>query len=80
MCKKEIDTILARLRRILCSPKLQPEQIDAVNKSIKEFVQIRQSGKLDRRKVFRATARVSTVLLELCDEDMETTSSTTHKE
>lgn len=64
MSKKEIDVILAKLHAILRSPNLQPEQREEVKQSIKEFRQIRRSGKLDQGKLFRATARVAEVLLQ----------------
>lgn len=64
MSKKVIDVILAKLHAVSRSPNLQPEQRDEVMQSIKEFRQVRRSGKLDQGKLYRATARVAEVLLQ----------------
>ena len=69
---KELDEILTRLKRVSRSPRLQSDQYEAVAKAIKELEQIRRSGKLDRKKAFRASARVAGVLLQILNEESVT--------
>ena len=72
MKRREIDAILSLLRKVLRSPKLQDEHINAIEKSIKELKTIRQSGKLDTDKAFRVVTRIATVLQQLADEGVLT--------
>lgn len=69
MNSRAINEVLARLRRVQRSPRLRSDQHEALRRSIREFVQIRRSGKLDKGKLFRATARVAEILLDFSQEE-----------
>jgi hypothetical protein len=64
MKDKELIATIVALQRVLANPRLEAHQ-ESLQKGLKELEKIRRSGKLDRRKVFRATSLITRTLVEM---------------
>lgn len=76
MNTKALNAALEHLRRVMYAPRLQPAQREVLKKAERELKRIRQSGKLDRDRLFRATADIASVLLTLLDDSNPTGDAT----
>ena len=76
MNTKALNAALVHLRRVLSDPRLQPAQREVLRKAERELKRIRQSGKLDRDRLFRGTADIASVLLTLLDDSNPTSNAT----
>ena len=68
---KSIGLTAARrmITKVLAKPGLRPDQRDRLQRAKRELKKIAQSGKLDRRRIFRATESIAAVLLEVIETD-----------
>jgi uncharacterized protein len=60
---------LRQITKVFVDPRLKPGQRDQLQKAKRELEKSLQSGKLDERRLFRAVAIVSAVLLEIVQDD-----------
>lgn len=65
MKNKELTATLAHLRRLLADPRLETAYREKLRKGTWELEKIRQSGKLDPRRIFRATSLIASTLVEM---------------
>lgn len=68
MGSKYLTAALAALGRVLADPRVGFAHRSRLLKAKRELEKIRQAGKLDRDKVFRATELIATVLCEVVSE------------
>jgi hypothetical protein len=65
MKSRELTATIAILRRLLADPRLETAYRENLRKGLRELEDIRRSGKLDRKKVFRAISLISSTLVEM---------------
>ncbi len=61
---KGLTETLVLLERMISDPRLGPSHREDLRKAKREFKQLARSGKLDRRQIFRVTARITAALSE----------------
>ena len=66
---KELQAVLDILRRVLARPELGPVSRGDLLKAERELKKLRRSGKLDRRRIFRATKLIAEALCDSFDDD-----------
>ena len=64
MKNRELAATLAHLKRLLADPRLDNAHWKKLRKGYKELEKVGRSGKLDPRRVFRATELISSTLVE----------------
>lgn len=64
MKNKELTATLVYLKRLLADPRLDAACREKLRKGQRELEEVKRSGKLDRRKVFRATSLITSTLVE----------------
>ena len=65
---RTLSLTLAYLKRVLADPELESGHREVLTKALRELEVVRRSGKLDRRRVFRAVEMISATLLEMSQE------------
>ena len=81
MKDNELTATIAALQRLMAEPRLGTARQERLRKGLKELERIRRSGKLDRRKVFRAVSLISSTLVEMLqDTEPPTTPDNTSAE
>lgn len=65
MYSKELSATLALLQRVLADPGLEPVRRERLRKGRRELKKVKQSGKLDQARVFRATFIITSTLVEM---------------
>ena len=65
---KELQAVLDILRRVLSRQELRPDLRKDLLKAERELKKLRSAGKLDKRRVFRATKLIAEALRELLDD------------
>jgi hypothetical protein len=65
MYSKELTAILALLQRLLAEPGLEPARRERLRKGRRELKKVKQSGKLDQVRIFRATFMITSTLAEM---------------
>jgi hypothetical protein len=64
--KEEVAKEALRLiTKVLNDPRLQPDDGDQLRKAQRELVAVARSGKLERRRLFRAVKIISQILQRL---------------
>lgn len=70
MRSKELTVVIAMLQRLLAEPGLEPAHQEWLRKGRRELKKVKQSGKLDQARVFRAVYMITSALAEkLSDSD-----------
>ena len=64
MRSKELTAILAILQRLLAEPGLEPAHREWLRKGRRELKKLKQSGKVDPARVFRAVYMITSALAE----------------
>ena len=67
MKTKELLQAIRHLQRFLADPRVGADNRKALQAAERELKRIRRSGKLDKRRIFRATALISETLCEALD-------------
>lgn len=65
MIKKDAKEALRLIANALKNPRLRPDDGDQLRKAQREMTVLVRSGKMERRKLFRAIRIISQVLLRL---------------
>lgn len=65
MYSKELTAVLALLQRLMAEPGLEPARRERLRKGRRELKKVKQSGKLDQARVFRATFIITSTLAEM---------------
>lgn len=64
MRNKWLDAALVDVRRMAADPSMEPARQVKLRKAGRELEKVRRSGKLEEKRVFRAVALVSELLLD----------------
>jgi hypothetical protein len=65
MAKKELKEVTRKIAELLTDPRVDTGQRDQLRSARRELVKLAKSGKLERRRVFRAVEKISKILLEM---------------
>ena len=65
MKSKQLKAARRFITKVLADPRIGPGQRDELQKAKRELDAIARSGKMDRDRVFRVTAIIAAILLEI---------------
>ncbi len=65
MKTKELKATRRLITKVIAKPRIGPDQRDELQKAKRELDAIARSGKMDRDRVFRVTAIIAAILLEI---------------
>ena len=65
MSKEDAKLALRLITDVLSNPRLKPDDGDQLRKAQRELMVLARSGKIERRKLFRAVRVISQILLNL---------------
>lgn len=69
MKHNELKQALRLLAKVLTDPRLGPDQGEQLQRARRELEAAARSGKLERKRLFRAVGIIAAVLLELVELD-----------
>ena len=69
MKSNELKQSLRLIAKVLTDPRLGPDQGDQLRKARRELVKVARSGKVDQQKVYRAIEMITTVLLQIVENE-----------
>ena len=64
----ELKEALRLINKVQTNPSIGPGERDRLQTAQRELEKVGRSGKLDRRKIFRAVEMIACTLLEVVDE------------
>lgn len=64
---KELNAARRLITKVLAQPSLKPDQRDELRKAKRELDKIAGSGKLERKRIFVVTEKISLILLEVVE-------------
>ncbi len=69
MKSKELTAARRLITKVQVDPRIKPGQRDQLRRLKRDLDMIARSGKLDRDRIFRVTAAMSAILLDVLDGD-----------
>ena len=70
MKTKELEEALRLVAKVYSDPRVRSDQRDQLLKARRELEGVARSGKLEKRKLFRAVELIASVLLAIVDADV----------
>jgi hypothetical protein len=69
MKSDQLKEALRLIAKVQADPRMGPDQGEQLRRAKRELVAVGRSGKLDRDLLFRAVARLATVMQEIVEDD-----------
>lgn len=69
MKRKELKAALKGIAAVLNEPRVRPGHRNQLQSARRELESVARSGKVDRKKIFRSVQIVTSVLLEIVEDD-----------